>query len=220
MQVRNLPTPTKKGKKNMIEIKNKTGETIHTYDGADLCDADLCDANLDGADLYGADLRGANLRGANLYGANLYGANLRGANLRGANLYGADLCDADLCDANLRRADLSSANLRYANLYGADLCGADLGRADLDGANLRGARFSWQSHDLLAEVLRRAADLDIPKRQIAGLILVSRDMCWSNFLDLDLPSELRAWALSTLAGYVVDGDESPGVLQAFRAVSP
>jgi hypothetical protein len=188
MQVRNLPTPTKKGKKNMIEIKNKTGETIHTYDGADLCDADLCDANLDGADLYGADLRGANLRGANLYGANLYGANLRGANLRGANLYGADLCDADLCDANLRRADLSSAdlraadlygadlygadlryaNLRYANLYGADLCGADLGRADLDGANLRSADLGAIRADLRSV-------LDVSPAEVPGLLAALRE---------------------------------------------
>jgi hypothetical protein len=178
----------------MIKIKNTAGETLYEYEGANLVGANLGRANLGGANLGGAYLDGANLDGANLDGANLGRAYLVGANLDGANLVGANLCDA---------------NLGGANLVGANLVGANLGRAYLGGAKL-----NWQSHDLLSEVLRCAAGLDIPKRQIAGLILVSRDMCWSDFLALDLPSDLRVWALSTLATYVVDGDDSPEVLRA------
>jgi hypothetical protein len=177
----------------MIKIKNTAGETLYECEGA--------------------NLRGANLRGANLVGANLYGANLCDANLCGANLRDANLCDANLCGANLRDANLRDANLRDANLHDASLRYANLRYADIHGANLGGAKLNWQSHDLLSEILRRAAGRDISKRQIAGLILVSRDMCWSNFLDLDLPSDLRAWALGTLAGYVVEGDDSPEVLR-------
>ena len=101
----------------MIEIKNKsTGETLLSYEGANL---------------RGANLRGANLRGAYLEDADLEGANLRGANLRGANLRGAYLEDAYLEDA-----DLEGANLRGAYLGGAYLGGAYLGGAYLEGAHI------------------------------------------------------------------------------------
>ena len=119
----------------MIEIKNKQGEVIYTYDGADLRYANLYGANLRGADLYDAILRGANLRGADLYGADLRGADLRYANLYGANLIDANLRGANLIDANLRGADLTDANLRGADLRGADLSGANLRGAILYGAN-------------------------------------------------------------------------------------
>jgi hypothetical protein len=58
---------------------------------------------------------------------------------------------------------------------------------------------SWESHDLLAEILRRAAGLDLAKRKIAGLVLVSRDWCWEEFGQLlaDDP-EGAAWVRSVL----------------------
>ena len=124
-------------------------------------------------------------------GANLGGANLRGANLRGAYLGGA--------------------NLGGANLVGAYLDGAYLGRANLDGANLDGAKMPWRSHDILAELLRRAAGDDIPKLKVAGLLLVCREWCWTEFLALDDP--LREWALEALAEHVQDGDGAPEVLR-------
>ena len=46
----------------MIEINNKHGKVIYTYDGNDLRDEDLLGANLRGADLSGADLHGVDLR--------------------------------------------------------------------------------------------------------------------------------------------------------------
>jgi hypothetical protein len=112
-----------------IEIKNKNGIVIYTYEGA----------NLEGANLEGANLEGADLSGANLVLVNLSGANLRSAHLSGANLSGAYLSGANLVRANLVRANLECANLVRANLEGADLYGANLSGANLSGANLEGA---------------------------------------------------------------------------------
>jgi uncharacterized protein YjbI with pentapeptide repeats len=121
----------------------------------------------------------ANLRGANLCGAYLGGANLRGANLRGANL-----CDANLCDAYLGDAYL--------------------GGAYLGGANLRDATINWQSHELISEILLRAAGKDVDKRKIAGLIRISTDWCWDEFLRIDDP--LSEWAKTELAKWLKDDD--------------
>ena len=138
-------------------------------------------ANLRGADLTGADLYAANLRGADLTGADLYAANLRGANLRGANLYRADLAGASLYGADLREADL-----RRASLYGADFTGADF----------TGAKLNWDSHDLIAEILRQAAGANMDRRGLAGLILMSRDRCWDYWLKIK--HREKQWALDVL----------------------
>ena len=120
----------------------------------------------------------------------------------GAVLYGsatAGRIAAAVTEAARSRADLSSANL-----YGANLSGADLSRA----------KINWQSHDLLAEILRLAAGADIQKRSVAGLILVSRDWCWKEFLALDHPE--KEWALTELAKWIQDGDRHPEILDEYR----
>ena len=100
------------------------------------------------------------------------------------------------------------------NLRGADLRGADLSGGDLFGADLRGAKFNWQSHDLLAEALRRAAGHDVQRRMLAGLLLISRDWCWDVFLAAPIDPALREWGLSVLRGYVQPGDDAPEALTA------
>ena len=111
--------------------------------------------------------------------------------------------------ANLGGADLGGANLRGANLGGADLGGANLGGADLRGAYLGGgesrAKIAWQSHDLIAEILRRAAGDDVAKLKVAGFILVCLDKCWSDFLKMRDP--LAGWALEVLRPWA-EGDEN------------
>jgi len=87
----------------------------------------------------------------------------------------------------------------------ADLSRADLSRANLSGADLSRADLSWQSHDLLAEILRREAGDDIKRRSFAGLILVSRDWCWSTWLKLEVTAEVR-WAASVLVKWVKPED--------------
>ena len=120
---------------------------------------------------------------ANLEGANLHGANLNGTNLRGANLHGA----------NLRSADLRGANLH--------------------GANLRSAKINWQSHPLIAELLRQAAGNDPSRRAWAGLIAMSPDWCWPQWaaLAVEYP-DLGGWARGVLLGCVQDGDGAPAEL--------
>ena len=159
-------------------------------------------ANLYGANLYDANLTGANLSWANLSWANLTGANLYDASLRGANLSWANLYDANLSGANLSWANLTGANLYDASLYDANLSGANLSDANLSGANLRGAKNPPTSHDFLAEVLRQAAGDDYAKRNVAGLVLISREWCWEQFgaiAQAHWTPELRAWIAATLA---------------------
>lgn len=178
--------------------------------GAYLCGADLRGVNLRQANMRGTDLRYANMRGADLRGAELGDAALGDAYLGGADLDRADLVEANLSEANLIDANLIDANLRGADLRGGELRGANLTGANLDGADLRGTRINWQSHDLIAELLRRAAEGDVERRKLAGLVLVSRDWCWFHFLALDDPQ--REWALGVLREYVREGDGAPDCL--------
>lgn len=104
------------------------------------------------------------------------------------------------------------------NLYKSDLdtlraaLEAAVGEgADLRGANLYGAKINWQSHDVLAELLFRAADQDVEKRKVAGLILISRDWCWKRFLSINDP--LREWIFETLAPYAANDDNAPSIFR-------
>lgn len=103
------------------------------------------------------------------------------------------------------------------DLGGADLGGAYLGGAYLRGAYLRGATLNWQSHEVIAEVLRQAAGDDIKRRMLAGLIIVSPELCWREFLALDIDPALRGWALAELRQWVKDGDNPPDTLRESEA---
>lgn len=177
----------------MIEIKNRfTGEII--------CSGETLQAAV--------EFNFASLGGAYLGGANLRGAYLRGAYLRDAYLEGADLRCANLAGADLRGADLRGAYLGGADLRGANMRGANLG----DGESR--AKIAWQSHDLIAEILRRAAGDDVAKLKVAGFILVSRDWCWSDFLKLRDP--LAGWALDVLRPWAEGDEHAPSVLREKR----
>jgi hypothetical protein len=180
------------------EIKNWNGVVLYATRHADVLTAVVR------AVAEGVSLRWADLGGADLGGADLRGADLQGANLRGADLFGADLAGADLTGADLTRASLHGANLR-----GADLRSGIHYRADFGSAFLHGAHLPWQSHDLLAAILHKAAGSDREKRKVAGLVLVSRDWCWNNFMTLDDP--LTGWALDVLARFVHPADTEAGV---------
>jgi hypothetical protein len=123
-----------------------------------------------------------------------------------------DLVDV-LAQHKLWRAGIGGkrANLAGANLAGADLAGADLAGADLAGADLTDTRMSWQSHQLLSELLCRAANDDVEKRQVAGLIRISTDWCWDKFLAIDDP--MREWALSVLRPFAADDPDAPEILR-------
>lgn len=142
-----------------------------------------------------------------------------------------DFRDIQLLREGLTRPDLSGANLDGAtldgaNLYGATLDGATLVRATLDGATLDGARVNWQSHNLIAEMLFRAAEGDLLKQSLALLIREHTEWCWERWLAKEIPDgdiqqaqwdlfvvEQREWALGIMAGYVQDGDDAPALLR-------
>ena len=169
---------------------------------ADLRGADLSGAYLPAANLCGADLRETCLQYACLQYADLRRADLRRADLRCADLWGADLRGADLRRANLRGADLWGADLRSANLRIANLWGADL-----RCANLRGAILNWSSRDLIAAILLSEAGTHLARRSLAGLMLVSRDWCWKDFMALKHPE--TAWAIEVLTPYLREGERPP-----------
>ena len=191
--------------------KNKDKLTFADLEGADLRIADLRDADLEGANLRGAYLRDADLEGANLRDANPEGANLFNTNLKGANLFRADLRGANLRIADLRCTYLEGADLRDADLEGANLFRADLRGANLEGANLRGtdlfradlrdANLNWQSHQLLSQILFDNAGADVQKRQFAGLIRISRDWCWDDFVKLNLSKKIKKWVIDVFKQY-------------------
>ena len=108
-------------------------------------------------------------------------------------------------------ADFREANLCRVDLRGADLREADFRGACLHWADFRGAKLNWKSHDLIAEILRRAAGEDVEKRMVAGLILVSRDWCWDKFAQIEHPQ--RQWAINELAKWVEDGDDTPKIIR-------
>jgi hypothetical protein len=94
----------------------------------------------------------------------------------------------------------------------ADLSRANLSSANLSSANLYRAKFNFQSHTLIAEVLRRAAGEDVEKRKVAGLILVSPDWCWDQFTANCSGDPLFGWALEVLRGYITEDDGHPAML--------
>ena len=99
-----------------------------------------------------------------------------------------------------KRADLQGAYLRVANLQGADL----------RGANLQGAEISFSSHDLVSEILKRAAGEDISHLKLAGFILLKRDWCWKEFLEMR--EGCKKWALGELRKWTYEGDNAPEIL--------
>ena len=116
-------------------------------------------------------------------------------------------------------AGIAAAGLPTQWLPAINLSRADLRGADLSYANLNGVCVNWQSHDLIAEILRRAAEDDVSRRMLAGLVLVSRNWCWDTFLTLDIDPALRDWALTKLNKWVKEGDDAPGALAAITATS-
>jgi hypothetical protein len=106
--------------------------------------------------------------------------------------------------------------LQKAAAEGANLQGAYLRGAYLRGAYLEGAKINWQSHDVISKLLFDAAGDDVEKRKVAGLILISRDWCWKQFLNINAP-ELQAWALDVLLPYAKDDANAPTVLQRLAA---
>ena len=103
------------------------------------------------------------------------------------------------------------ADLRHANLRGVDLWDANLRHADLRRADLR-----WSSHNLISEILRQSAGDSRPKREIAGLIAVSRDWCWRDFARQadNIRPYLLSWSAETLLETAGNPEEAPDLIKS------
>jgi uncharacterized protein YjbI with pentapeptide repeats len=135
------------------------------------------------ADLSGLDLRCADFQGMDMTGCNLRGSDLRGAMFMRATLDGADMRDCQMSEHH---------------------CKASLRDALLDGATI-----DWRSHELVSELLRRAAQTPAQAAYaVAGL--ARRDGCYPGIVAAANP-ELR-WAIATLLPYVTPGDNAPAEL--------
>jgi hypothetical protein len=110
-------------------------------------------------------------------------------------------------------------DLRGAYLRGADLRGAYLRVAVLYGAYLYGANLNWKSHMLLSELLRRAAGESVERRSLAGLIRVSIDWCWDDFLER-IEDPHKTWALKELAKWVKEGNGAPECVTQYVEAAP
>ena len=97
-----------------------------------------------------------------------------------------------------------------ANLSGANLSWADLSGANLSGANLSGAKINWNSHQLISEILLRAAGDCPKKRMIAGLVRISTDWCWDKITKIKHPE--KKWAVNELKKWVKGRDSAPEIL--------
>lgn len=179
--------------------------------------SDVTHAYLHGMDLVGADFGYADMTYADLSNADCSGADFNHAELSCAYLKGVMLIGADLTSADLSTATLTDADLTSANLSDADLSGSGLVDANLTDTNLTGVHVNWQSHDLLSEIVRRAANeetdssLRAEKLKVADTILGHRKWCWAEFLALHDP--LQGWVLQTLAMFIKEDDDLPDSLR-------
>ena len=181
-------------------------------------------ARFEGEDIGGYDFKGRLLRGITFVGCSFDEASFAGCYLRDAVFIECKLLDVDfeaafLEDSNfrgsvLRRCDFTRADLDDANFQGATLELSTFHHASLHGAIFEGATLPWDQHDILAELLRRAAMNQKKNRtarlMVAGLVSVGQHLCWANFLHIR--HEEREWALNVLAEYVQDCDGAPAIL--------
>ena len=112
----------------------------------------------------------------------------------------------DDCISGGQRADLQGAHLQGAHLQGAHLQGAYL-----QSAYLQGAKINWRSHALISEILLLWAGSDVDKRKIAGLIGISTDWCWGQFLTI-FNDPLFGSVIAELSKWVTEGDNAPSIL--------
>ena len=176
----------KEGKKHMLfEIKSRFSEQV--LFSLDCNNLKTC--------VEAAVKAEVSLRDSDLRGNDLRDSDLHDSDLRYSDLSGSDLRDSDLRGSDLRDSDLRYSDLRYSDLRGSDLRGSDL----------RGSDLSWNSHDLLAEILSREAGEDIKLSSFAGLVLLNRNWCWEKWLSVEITPELH-WAASVLAKWIKPGN--------------
>ena len=121
------------------------------------------------------------------------------------SLYGASFEGMNLHYISFRTCDL-----RYANFKGTDLHYCGFYNCNLSGIELEGAKLNWDSHELLAEVLRRhlycapSAAYDTCLNLVAR-IRMDKNSCWDDFLPMAMEAPLVSkWAAEAFLPYVFD----------------
>ena len=175
------------------------------------------------ADFTNKDFRCRDFSSTNFHRAIFVRTNLAGATMSCSNFYESDFTEASLERAYLSCADCHGANFTNAILDGANLANADFSGCDFTGAslvntylptcNLDGAVLNWDSHDLVAEVLRRAATT-VLERSIAGLFQMCRDTPVVDIFGFVIPG--MNWAENECTRWLRDGDNAPAVLREAR----
>lgn len=144
-------------------------------------------------DFSHTDLRGCSFNNSDLYHCNFHMANLTGVDLTGTDLAYANFSFSRCHDTLLNFARAVRSQWEYATLTDADLRNINLYQANLNGANLDGANINWFSHEIIAQILLNDAGDNPEQRQIAGLVLVSRDWCWDRLMEVPAVAEARGW---------------------------
>ena len=138
----------------------------------------------------------------------LYNSKLVGADVTYCDFSLADARHCDFTNTNARYTRFTGADLRFANFKGADIRYAGFNGADLRDAEFLGANLNWQSHDLLAAILRKHATT-FDRLCVAGYIKLMTGHCWDHFLSLKHPE--KAWALGVLKQYALLDPAAPDI---------
>ncbi len=168
---------------------------------ADLTGANLSGAQFDNVLLTGAILKEANLRGARLLFVDATEVDLSGAGLghsrwehvvlTGGRLDQADMtrCLIHTCTAeetSFAGADLTGGGIVYSLCNRASFRAAKLTDMESVGTSFRDADFAdaeqfYSSHEIVAEVLRQNAPMDIEVAKFIGSITVMRKWCYAEW---------------------------------------
>jgi hypothetical protein len=179
----------------------------------------------DGMDFAGQDFSEMYLVDSHFAKANLYRVNGQRANFEGV-----DFTEANLTEVVFKRTNCAASNFTMAQVRGVDFVmtdltaarfdGVDLSQTTFHGSNLTGTQFdhvkamNWNSSELVAELLRRAAGQDRAQMKVAGLVwaLSATPKNWYIFLG-ETDERYLEWALNALAPYVREGDDAPAELR-------
>lgn len=160
--------------------------------------------NLAYADLSNQDLTYINLQRADLSYANLTNTNLSYSNLSYANLSNANCTNCSFTSSYFYSTRFNNADLTESNFINTAMESVTFTNAVMDDITM-----NWNSHDLISEILFRAATT-IGQEQFAAWISHKKSWCWpewlaSNYSDWN-------WVLATLQPLVKPSDNAPSEL--------
>lgn len=155
-----------------------------------------------------------NLSGISFKGINLSGHDMSGSNLRRSCFYQCDLEAANLQNADLTSVSFIACDLGDASFDGADLYGCAFVGCRFSGATFERVEMNWASHELIGYRLFEAAGDNADKRKIAGLIYLSEDWCWTDFINI--PSRHKDWVYRTMKSWLTGKEDEPHHLARLR----